>query len=174
MMRLRSCRTLLPARQAGRLSSWRSPFRCARLEPLEQRYLLSPAPVLDSLEDVEVLAGAPLHIALGAYDADGAPLTFSVTVEGNDDVTTYMRQQNRSLRISVEDFGDMVFELFEGRAPNTTARIIALAEAGFYNTTDPDDPMIFHRGIEDFMIQGGDPDGDGTGGCGVTFDHDVH
>ena len=58
----------------------------------------------------------------------------------------------------------MTFELFEDRAPRTTARIIQLAQSGFY------DDVIFHRVINDFVIQGGDPDGTGTGGSGTDFD----
>ncbi|HAA52759.1 MAG TPA: peptidylprolyl isomerase, partial [Planctomycetaceae bacterium] len=52
----------------------------------------------------------------------------------------------------------MTFELFESRAPRPTARIIELAESGFY------DDLIFHRVIDNFMIQGGDPTSTGSGG----------
>ena len=58
----------------------------------------------------------------------------------------------------------MTFELFEDRAPLTTARIIQLAQSGFY------DGIIFHRVINNFMIQGGDPTGTGTSGSGTEFD----
>ncbi|MBN1909750.1 MAG: peptidylprolyl isomerase, partial [Pirellulales bacterium] len=77
-------------------------------------------------------------------------------------------QGNRSMRISVDGFGDMIFELFEQRVPETTARIIELANSGFY------DDLTFHRIIESFMIQGGDPLGTGSGGSGVDFDDEFH
>ncbi len=59
--------------------------------------------------------------------------------------------------------GDIVVELFEDDAPNTVANFVELAEKGFY------DGKVFHRVIKDFMIQGGCPQGTGTGGPGYTF-----
>lgn len=59
--------------------------------------------------------------------------------------------------------GDMEVELFENEAPNTVANFISLIEAGFYNGTS------FHRVLPQFMAQGGDPKGDGTGGPGYTI-----
>jgi cyclophilin family peptidyl-prolyl cis-trans isomerase len=64
--------------------------------------------------------------------------------------------------------GTIRAELFEGRAPKTTANFIELAEKGFY------DGVIFHRIISDFMIQGGDPKGTGTGGPGYSIDDEFH
>ena len=54
--------------------------------------------------------------------------------------------------------GKIVVQLFEKQAPKTVENFIGLAKEGYYNET------IFHRVISDFMIQGGDPNGDGTGG----------
>ncbi|MCY3022701.1 MAG: peptidylprolyl isomerase [Planctomycetota bacterium] len=59
--------------------------------------------------------------------------------------------------------GEIVLELFEDAAPNTIANFISLAEKGFYNNRS------FHRIIKDFMIQGGCPLGNGTGGPGYKF-----
>ena len=61
------------------------------------------------------------------------------------------------------DRGDIVVELFEDDAPNTVANFIQLAEKKFY------DGKVFHRVIRDFMIQGGCPQGTGTGGPGYEF-----
>jgi len=73
-------------------------------------------------------------------------------------------------RFAVMDtsMGVMKLELFEQRAPNTTKNFIDLAEKGFY------DNLTFHRVIKDFMIQGGCPNGDGTGGPGYTIDDEFH
>ena len=60
--------------------------------------------------------------------------------------------------------GDIVIELTADKTPITVNNFIALAKQGFYDGT------TFHRVIDGFMIQGGDPDGDGTGGPGYTFD----
>lgn len=59
--------------------------------------------------------------------------------------------------------GVIEVELYENEAPNTVANFITLAKAGFYNG------IKFHRVLEGFMAQGGDPNGDGTGGPGYTI-----
>jgi cyclophilin family peptidyl-prolyl cis-trans isomerase len=59
--------------------------------------------------------------------------------------------------------GKIVVELFEDQAPNTVANFIELAEKGFY------DGLAFHRCIAYFMIQGGDPQGNGMGGPGYNI-----
>ena len=59
--------------------------------------------------------------------------------------------------------GTIKFELYQNGAPVTAANFIKLAESGFY------DGLIFHRVIDDFVIQGGDPLGTGAGGSGETI-----
>ena len=59
--------------------------------------------------------------------------------------------------------GDMKAELYTNETPGTTANFIKLAESGFY------DGLTFHRVIPDFVVQGGCPFGDGTGGPGYTI-----
>lgn len=59
--------------------------------------------------------------------------------------------------------GNFEVELFEDKAPITTKNFLDLADKGFY------DGVIFHRVIDGFMIQGGDPDGTGMGGPGYTI-----
>ena len=65
--------------------------------------------------------------------------------------------------IKIEDYGAITVELDEDAAPETVANFISLAETGFY------DGLTFHRIIEGFMMQGGDPNGDGTGGSDTTI-----
>ena len=64
--------------------------------------------------------------------------------------------------------GDVVLELFDDDAPETVANFRRLAEDGYY------DGLIFHRVIPDFMIQGGCPQGTGTGGPGYTFKDEIN
>ena len=74
---------------------------------------------------------------------------------------------NRTATIETEK-GHIVIELFEDKAPITTKNFIDLAEKGFY------DGLTFHRVIRGFMIQGGDPKGDGTGGSDQTIQDEFH
>ena len=64
--------------------------------------------------------------------------------------------------------GDIQLELFEEDAPKTVGNFTKLAGEGFY------DGLIFHRVIPDFMIQGGCPQGTGTGGPGYTFEDEIN
>ena len=67
---------------------------------------------------------------------------------------------NPIVTITMEDGRIMRGELYPEKAPNTVNNFIALANSGFY------DGVVFHRVIPGFMIQGGDPSGNGTGGPG--------
>ena len=64
--------------------------------------------------------------------------------------------------------GTIELELFDDDAPRTVENFRSLAGKGFY------DGVIFHRVIPDFMIQGGDPTGTGTGGPGYTFEDEFN
>ncbi len=64
------------------------------------------------------------------------------------------------------DEGKIVLDLDFKEAPNTVANFVDLAQKGFY------DGLTFHRVIPGFMIQGGDPEGKGTGGPGYTIDEE--
>jgi cyclophilin family peptidyl-prolyl cis-trans isomerase len=74
---------------------------------------------------------------------------------------------NRQVTVTTNK-GDFRIELFEARAPRTTANFISLVEKGFY------DGVPFHRVIDGFMIQGGCPEGSGRGGPGYTIDDEFH
>ena len=67
------------------------------------------------------------------------------------------------VEITVKDYGTIKVELNETAAPITVANFMKLANEGFY------DGLTFHRIIDGFMIQGGDPDANGTGGSGETI-----
>ncbi|MDE2802542.1 MAG: peptidylprolyl isomerase, partial [Chloroflexota bacterium] len=64
--------------------------------------------------------------------------------------------------------GDIVIELIADKVPNTVNNFVFLAREGFYDDT------TFHRVIPDFMAQGGDPTGTGTGGPGYRFADEFH
>jgi peptidyl-prolyl cis-trans isomerase B (cyclophilin B) len=64
--------------------------------------------------------------------------------------------------------GTIELELFDEDAPKTVENFTRLASDGFY------DGVVFHRVIEDFMIQGGDPTGTGSGGPGYQFEDEIN
>jgi peptidyl-prolyl cis-trans isomerase B (cyclophilin B) len=64
--------------------------------------------------------------------------------------------------------GPIEVELFDGDAPKTVENFVKLARDGFY------DGVVFHRVIPDFMVQGGDPTGTGTGGPGYQFEDEFN
>ncbi len=67
-------------------------------------------------------------------------------------------ENNPIVTITMENEAQFIIELYPEIAPNTVANFISLIESGFY------DGLIFHRVIPGFMIQGGDPEGNGLGG----------
>lgn len=66
------------------------------------------------------------------------------------------------------DLGEFKIELFADKAPTTVNNFVFLAKNEYYNGT------YFHRVIENFMVQGGDPTGTGTGGPGYRFEDEFH
>lgn len=79
------------------------------------------------------------------------------------------KKENMKHIITLEtNFGAITFETYDTDAPKTVQNFITLAEKGFYNN------LTFHRVIAEFMIQGGDPKGNGTGGPGYTFEDELN
>ena len=93
-----------------------------------------------------------------------------VLLVGCAKTTSYVKESKEDLimanpvAVIQTNLGTMKVELFEDKAPITAGNFIKLAKEGFY------DGIIFHRVIKDFMIQGGDPKGTGTGGPGYTIE----
>ncbi|WP_442511016.1 Ig-like domain-containing protein [Novipirellula sp. SH528] len=126
-------------------------------------------PTFTTVGNKTVQIGAPLHVPIDAYDPDGGPLTITVSVQNPALLDAVVLSGNRSIRIDMDGYGDMVFELFEDRAPTATGRVIALANQNFY------DGIQFHRVIDNFVLQGGDPTATGSGGSTLgDFDDDFH
>ena len=143
------------------------------LETISQRSGIaiptSDNPSFAAIGSQTVAIGSPLHIPIDAYDPGGGPVTISVSVADPTLLQATVLQNNRSIRIDMEGYGDMVFELFEDKAPRPTGRIIELANANFY------DGILFHRVIDNFVLQAGDPTATGTGGSTLPdFDDQFH
>ncbi len=87
-----------------------------------------------------------------------------ISIISTSTVATSTNNQTSMHNITIETSkGTIVFETYDNDAPKTVANFISLANKGFYNG------LIFHRVIEGFMIQGGDPTGTGMGGPGYKF-----
>ena len=167
------------ARRARSYTSRKS--QALGIERLEDRWVFAAPSISSSLPDaLTLLNAAPLQVPLDGFDADGDVLTYQVS-SSNPNVVAEFHEGNRSMRIHVVHAGDgtaadpafegdMVLELFEDDAPRTTAHIIQLIQDdNFYNG------IIFHRIVEDFVIQGGDPTGTGGGGSPLpNFDDEFN
>ena len=71
--------------------------------------------------------------------------------------------ENPIVTMNIKDYGTIKIELYPKYAPNTVANFVNLVEEGFYNGN------TFHRLVPGFVLQGGDPDGNGTGGPGYSI-----
>ena len=80
-----------------------------------------------------------------------------------DELESILERARTSQARIQTDKGDIVFSFFPNDAPNHSAAFIKLADAGFY------DNLTFHRVEPGFVVQGGDPDGNGTGGPGYKL-----
>jgi len=82
---------------------------------------------------------------------------------GKQDKAAAKAEPTAYVQIDVQDYGSITAELYGNTAPETVKNFLQLADEGFY------DGLTFHRIISGFMIQGGDPNGNGTGGSGKNI-----
>ncbi len=80
---------------------------------------------------------------------------------------TIDKNKNYNAIIEMEKGGEIIIQLFANEAPETVNSFVFLAREGYY------DGVTFHRVIDGFMAQGGDPTGTGTGGPGYSFDNEL-
>lgn len=106
----------------------------------------------------KVIVAVIILIALGIVGY----LIFT-TQRGASIANTEVTQTKNPIAVVETNMGTFKFELFPEKAPITVENFIKLAEEGFY------DGLTFHRVVPGFVIQGGDPRGDGTGGPGYTI-----
>lgn len=87
----------------------------------------------------------------------------SPSSKGAANVEVQALQEHPIVTMNIKDYGTVTIELYPEKAPNTVNNFVTLANSDFY------DGLTFHRIIEGFMIQGGDPEGIGTGGPGYSI-----
>lgn len=96
-------------------------------------------------------------------DEEKSDGNFTATSPDNSDSAMLDEKLTYYADIDIKDYGTVTFKFEQSSAPITCANFVDLANSGFYNG------LTFHRIIEDFMMQGGDPKGNGTGGSENTI-----
>ena len=109
---------------------------------------------------IVLLLAACMLLSLACAKGTKAPASGQTTETKED---TNVDKSHPIATITMKDGGVIELELYPETAPESVKNFISLANSGFY------DGLIFHRVIAGFMIQGGDPDGKGTGGPGYSI-----
>jgi cyclophilin family peptidyl-prolyl cis-trans isomerase len=122
---------------------------------------------------VLILGGALFYLPAGEWRVKKETIVVSPRGEGENKnsqkIKESMGKRSGSSRVSITtNKGVIRFDTFDADAPKTVANFLALAGKGFYKG------LTFHRVVKGFVIQGGDPKGDGTGGPGYTFEDELN
>ncbi|MGA2243855.1 MAG: peptidylprolyl isomerase [Verrucomicrobiota bacterium] len=169
----------------------RAGVRLLGLLPSLVPFLVGAAPVIDPIANVMVPAGKSIIIPVTATVTNGRPLSYTVT--GTTNAMAIILHTNnpfwklnvaqacasnapgafstpfRGGTTTVTNVGDLTFMLFPEYAPQTVAIFQGLSASGFYNSN-----TIFHRVVTNFVIQGGDPDTNGSGGLVFEYDDEFN
>ena len=127
-----------------------------RIKP-KRRYI----PIMKKKTTTQKKNKMALIASLAAIAAALVVLVIGVSMSSKDD--SGLLKGKHYVQIDVADYGTITAELDADAAPITVTNFMKLAESGFY------DGLTFHRIISGFMIQGGDPKGNGTGGSGENI-----
>lgn len=149
------------------------------------------APVIDPITPATIPAGKSLIVPVTATSTNGRPLTFTLTCSTNA-IAVVAHTNNpfwklnvvqaaatnapgafvtpfRGGTATVTNMGDLTFMLFPEYAPHTVSVFQGITASGFYNSN-----TIFHRVVANFVIQGGDPQTNGTGGLVFEYDDEFN
>ena len=132
------------------------------VESVETRRLFA-APAFDAVTNYSVPVGKTIQIPLTS--TSDSTVTYTARDSSSSVSETLHPSGNTFVSMQIKGYDQpMVFELYNDVAPDAVRRFVGLVNSGFYNG------LTFHRVINNFVIQGGDPKGDGTGGPEYTFD----
>lgn len=116
-----------------------------------------------ALSFILTIATVALLTGCGGKDNNGEPSPESTGAAESSEAQTEVLSGKHHVEITVKDYGTISVELDADEAPISVTNFVKLAEEGFY------DGLTFHRIIDGFMIQGGDPLGTGMGGSDETI-----
>ena len=108
----------------------------------------------------------PTMLFIGCSNSNGSSTDAKTTSSEDDKIGSQLKMPEKGEDIAIikTNLGEMKLRFFKEEAPKACENFITLAKEGFYNG------LIFHRVIKDFMIQTGDPNGNGTGGKTIWGD----
>ncbi|HEV2438306.1 MAG TPA: peptidylprolyl isomerase [Verrucomicrobiae bacterium] len=151
----------------------------------------SAVPVIDPIPSATIPAGKSLSVPVTATSPNGRPLTFTATSSTNAIIVQVHTNEPfwkmsivqaapsnapgafptpfRGGMVTVTNIGDMTFMLFREYAPHTVDVIQGLTESGLYTSN-----TVFHRVVPGFVIQGGDPNTNGSGGPVFRYDDEFN
>jgi cyclophilin family peptidyl-prolyl cis-trans isomerase len=161
-------------RRTVRQRDVRPPSRQDRLEQqqvkqAQQNRIIS---IIAAVLIVLVIAVVVWEFVLSPNEEGDRPLADVTPAERNNFYSAYPEMvidtENDYEAVITTNKGEMRIELFDDEAPLTVNNFVFLANQGFY------DGVIFHRVLPDFMAQGGDPTGTGTGGPGYAFEDETN
>lgn len=113
-----------------------------------------------------LISGAVLYFVINSKEKSFEKVENVQLAKPIDSMQTASSTMN--LVTLITNFGEIQFEMYDNDAPKTANNFITLAKNGFYTN------LTFHRTIPGFMIQGGDPVGNGTGGPGYKFEDELN
>ncbi|HEY0008150.1 MAG TPA: peptidylprolyl isomerase, partial [Tepidisphaeraceae bacterium] len=155
----------------------RTRLTAAIVETLEDRKLLH-APAIDAIPNYTMPAGKHLYVPVTSSYDHSDPVAYTVIDDSSELQATVRTTRSSWIEMQVAGYSEpMVFQLFDDLAPKTVATMKGLVQAGYF------DGQLFHRVINNFVLQGGDPktlqpsSSDnvwGTGGPGFEFDDEFH
>lgn len=131
--------------------------------PIQSPSLGTGSPLPSSSPNIQLASPSP-EVSPGVLPSISPEPGGTVMTNPNPDLTVDTNGLSKATVVVQTSQGVIKFKFYSNDAPKTVKRLVELINKGFYNG------LIFHRVVEGFVIQGGDPQGNGTGGSGQKLD----